>query len=372
MKKEPISIYIHWPFCKSKCPYCDFNSHVRESVSHKEWLNAYIQEIKYFSDQIQGKSIASIFFGGGTPSLANPFIMEGLIDCLAVIGDIDNHIEITLEANPTSIEAEKFQDFRKAGINRVSVGVQSLRDDNLKFLGREHSSYEALKALEIAQNTFDRHTFDLIYSLPNQTLKDWQYELEKALAYSGKHISLYQLTIEKGTRFFKDHKDGKFEMPDENLSADMYEFTTEFMESKGMPYYEISNYAAMGEESRHNLCYWRYGDYIGIGPGAHGRYTKNGEKYSTQMISSPEQWLKNVGDNGIGLQVLQKLSEDQVAQERLLMGLRLREGVKESLITNRRNLENFIRIGLVERNRNNISATRRGMLVLNAVIEGLL
>jgi len=371
MQKSPISIYIHWPFCKAKCPYCDFNSHVRDAISYEDWLKAYTREINHFKTILSGKEISSIFFGGGTPSLASPKVMEGIINELQTIADFHDDIEITLEANPTSIEAQKFKEFASAGINRVSVGIQSLNDNDLKFLGREHSANEALKALEIAQNTFKRHTFDLIYCLPNQSLERWNKELENALRYAGKHLSLYQLTIEKGTRFYKDHRDGKFIMPTEDLAADMYEFTTDFMESAGMPYYEVSNYAAHGEESKHNMCYWKYGNYLGIGPGAHGRFEQTGVKYMSQMISSPEAWMKQVNETGVGFQQRNKLDNASVESEKLIMGLRLREGVDVALISNTQKLEEFINLGLLDQARGRVATTKRGILLLNNIIAEL-
>jgi len=371
MQKSPISIYIHWPFCKAKCPYCDFNSHVRESVSHDDWLAAYIKEINYFRDLLSDKEIVSIFFGGGTPSLASPKVMEGIINELSNIADFHEDIEITLEANPTSIEAQKFKEFASAGINRVSVGIQSLNDNDLKFLGREHSAHEALKALEIAKNIFKRHTFDLIYSLPNQSLEQWNKELDTALGYAGKHLSLYQLTIEKGTRFYKDHRDGKFVMPSEDLAADMYEFTTAHMEAKGLPYYEVSNYAVPAEESKHNMCYWKYGNYLGIGPGAHGRFEQAGVKYMSQMISSPEAWMKQVNQTGVGFQQKNKLDEASVDSEKLIMGLRLREGVDKSLIKNTVKFGDYVRHGLLVEYGGKVSVTKKGVLLLNNIIAEL-
>ncbi len=371
MQQQNIAVYIHWPFCKSKCPYCDFNSHVREQISHEEWQSAYLKEIDYFKDILHGKTISSIFFGGGTPSLAQPKLMESVIDKLSSITKLDENIEITLEANPTSIEAQKFKDFKTAGINRVSVGIQSLDDNHLKFLGREHSSSEAKKALEIASSTFERFTFDLIYALPSQTLESWSKELNEALQIAKKHISLYQLTIEKGTRFYSDYRDKKFTMPSNDLAADMYEMTSEIMEQNGTPYYEVSNYAEHGEESKHNLAYWRYQDYLGIGAGAHGRFTEDNQKYASQMIASPEQWMQSVTEHGAGFQRKDLLSEVEMKNEKLLMGLRLREGIDESVITNKTKVPELIAQGLLEYKKEKIAATLKGMLVLNSLIEAL-
>ncbi len=371
MSQQNISIYIHWPFCKSKCPYCDFNSHVREKISHDDWLEAYIKEILFFKNILEHKRIGSIFFGGGTPSLAKPELMEKIIDALSKLASFDERIEITLEANPTSIEAQKLSDFKNAGINRVSVGIQSLNDDHLKFLGREHSSTEAKNALEIAYKTFDRFTFDLIYALPTQTLESWERELEEALKIAKKHISLYQLTIEKGTRFYSDHSNKKFIMPTNDLAAEMYEITTEIMEKQNMPYYEVSNYAVHGEESRHNLSYWRYQDYLGIGPGAHGRFSEGENKFATQMISSPEQWMKSVSENGVGFQRKDALSNEDIRNEKLLMGLRLREGVHLDVISNKSSIPSLVSNGLIEYKNEKVAATKKGLLVLNSLIEAL-
>jgi putative oxygen-independent coproporphyrinogen III oxidase len=371
MLQQSISVYIHWPFCKSKCPYCDFNSHVREQISHEEWQDAYLKEIRFFKEQLSGKHVKSIFFGGGTPSLAQPKLMELVIDELGKLATLDENVEITLEANPTSIEAQKFHDFKLAGINRVSVGIQSLNDESLKFLGREHSSYEAQKALEIAQNTFKRFTFDLIYALPNQSIESWNKELKQALGIAKKHLSLYQLTIEKGTRFYSDYRSKKFEMPSNDLAADMYEMTADIMEQNGTPFYEVSNYAAVGEESKHNLAYWQYKDYLGIGPGAHGRFSEGDEKFASQMIASPEQWLKSVNEIGVGFQRKDLLSVAQMRQEKLLMGMRLRDGVEEDVVINKSQIPNLVNQGLLKLENNRVIATRKGMLVLNSLIEAL-
>ncbi len=371
MQQQNIAVYIHWPFCKSKCPYCDFNSHVREKISHDDWQAAYLKELFYFKNVLRDKRISSIFFGGGTPSLAKPKLMEKIIDSLSNLTCFDEQIEITLEANPTSIEAKKFNDFKTAGINRVSVGIQSLNDQHLKFLGREHSSLEAKKALDIAQKTFDRFTFDLIYALPSQTLKSWESELNEALKIAKKHISLYQLTIEKGTRFYNDYRNKKFVMPTNDLAADMYEMTAEIMEQHHTPYYEVSNYAAHGEESQHNLSYWRYDDYLGIGPGAHGRFSEGDDKFASQMISSPEQWMQSVADNGVGFQRRDILTKEEMKNEKLLMGLRLREGIEQSTIINKAKVPELIAQGLLEYKKDKIAATLKGMLVLNSLIEAL-
>ncbi len=364
-----LAVYIHWPFCKSKCPYCDFNSHVVEEINHYHWHDAYIKEIEYFNEFLKGKNITSIFFGGGTPSLMPPFIAEGIINKLQQITNIDTNIEITLEGNPTSVELKKFHDFKNAGINRVSLGVQSLNDNNLKFLGREHSSIEALKAVEKAQ-IFDNYSFDLIYALPNQTQKQWEDELQTALKYAKGHLSLYQLTIEKGTKFYSDHKSGKFKMPKNDLSADFYSLTDYIMEQEGLPSYEVSNYARQGFESKHNMTYWRYGDYLGIGAGAHSRITLD-RKTAIMMTHSPNSWLQSVLEKGNGIQSENTLTNDEIEYETIMMGLRTSEGIKLEKIRNTKKLVLLINENLLEENKGNIRATKKGFLILNSIINAL-
>ena len=368
----PISVYIHWPFCKSKCPYCDFNSHVTNAINHTDWAAAYLKEISYFKNILAGKVIKSIFFGGGTPSLAEPFIFGEIINTLSKYATLAPNIEISMEANPTSVEAKRFAEFKKVGINRISLGIQSLNDNALKFLGREHSSAQAQKAIEIARTTFDNYSFDLMYSLPEQTLKEWEKELAAAVKLVGPHMSLYQLTIEKGTPFFKDHRLKKFTMPDENLSADFYELTNELMQSSGFTQYEISNYARPGFACEHNLVYWRYQDYLGIGPGAHGRYQEDDIKYATVMTHAPNAWLALVAEKGVGFQQKEALNSEQIAQEKVIMGLRLNEGIDRKLIHNNAKLNELIAAGFLEYHNDNIRATKTGFLVLNRLILDLL
>lgn len=325
---KPLAVYIHWPYCLKKCPYCDFNSHVTQSVDHDRWRAMYEREIAAYAAMSGRRSVASVFFGGGTPSLMQPQTVETVLAAIARHWPVAPDCEITLEANPTSIEAEKFRAFRAAGINRVSIGVQSLRNDALRFLGREHSAAEALKALEIANAVFDRTSFDLIYARPGQTATQWREELAEALPYAKGHLSLYQLTIEPGTQFKTLRDSGRLAELDGDLAADLYEMTQDMTASAGLPAYEISNHAAAGQESRHNLTYWRYGDYIGIGPGAHGRLTlENGSKIATRAHKAPELWMRRVAENGHGAGPFDHLSKITQAEERLMMGLRLREGV---------------------------------------------
>ncbi len=381
--KPNLAIYIHWPFCKSKCPYCDFNSHVTNSVNHEQWRKSYLKEISYFEDDIKQHNISSIFFGGGTPTLMEPETAESIISHLQTITNFNNDIEITLEGNPTSVEADKLENFKLAGVNRVSLGVQSLNASDLKFLGREHSSLEAIKAVETAQRIFDNYSFDLIYARPEQTLKDWETELTQALKIAGNHLSLYQLTIEKGTRFFSDYSKGAFKIPDEDLAADFYLLTREIMEAHGMPAYEVSNHAKPGFESRHNMSYWHYDDYLGIGPGAHGRITKNGNKHAMMMSHKPEIWLDNVAKNNHSIQTDMLLDMDNVKDELVMMGLRVREGISRKRFVNiiGCDIEEAIPSAKIDKLRTNhlieldevgLRCTDKGMLLVNFIAAELL
>lgn len=322
-----FGVYIHWPFCKSKCPYCDFNSHVSDSVDHDAWAKAYEREIDHVAGMTGEREITSIFFGGGTPSLMKPQTVEHILTHLGKVWNVSNDIEITLEANPTSIEADKFSDFKEAGINRVSVGVQSLRDNDLKFLGREHSAKEALGAIKIANDIFDRVSFDLIYARPEQTIEGWQEELTEALEYANGHLSLYQLTIEQGTPFYAMEARGDFRIPEADQAGEFYEATQEILNAAGLPAYEISNHAAKGQESAHNLTYWRYGDYAGIGPGAHGRLTLDGKKFATRTHRAPDIWLERAAKDGHGYHPFEEVNAEARLTEMMMMGLRLYDGV---------------------------------------------
>jgi putative oxygen-independent coproporphyrinogen III oxidase len=325
---KPIAVYVHWPYCRKKCPYCDFNSHVTDSVDHDAWRDAYAREIEYYAQTLGKRHVTSIFFGGGTPSLMEPQTVSYVIDILSKIWSVDANVEITLEANPTSIEAGKFSDFRNAGVNRVSVGIQSLRDEQLQFLGREHNADEALKALNIANQTFERVSFDLIYARPGQGMDEWHDELVQALQYAKGHMSLYQLTIEDGTQFKTLRDSGRLTELDNDIAGDMYLMTADMMADHGMPAYEISNYAALGQESRHNLAYWRYADYVGIGPGAHGRITlPDNTKMATRTHKAPDIWMDNVTNHGHGAKPFVPLDNLTQIEERLMMGMRLNEGV---------------------------------------------
>ncbi|WP_341535009.1 radical SAM family heme chaperone HemW [Acetobacter sacchari] len=322
-----MALYIHWPFCLAKCPYCDFNSHVRERIPSERFIAALRRELAHEAALAGRRRLGSIFFGGGTPSLMPPEGVAALIDDAQRLFDATPDIEITLEANPTSVEAARLRAFREAGVNRVSLGVQALRDDALAALGREHSASDAIKALELARALFPRVSFDLIYARSGQTMPQWQEELETALTLVADHVSLYQLTIETGTRFEALHRQGALTLPDEDLAAALYEETANVAARHGLAPYEVSNYAAQGAESRHNLTYWRYGDYIGIGPGAHGRMPRADGLAATRRHRAPEPWAERVERDGAGRTEETLLSPEDRAREMLLMGLRLTEGV---------------------------------------------
>jgi putative oxygen-independent coproporphyrinogen III oxidase len=323
-----FGVYLHWPFCLSKCPYCDFNSHVRHAaVDEARFLRAFTAEIAATAARVPGRMVSTIFFGGGTPSLMQPATVGAILDAVARHWSIAPDVEITLEANPTSVEATRFRGYRAAGVNRVSLGVQALDDAALKELGRLHSAREALDAVAIARSVFERYSFDLIYARPRQTPAAWAAELERAIAQAAEHLSLYQLTIEQDTPFFALHKAGKLVVPDEDTARALYDTTQEICAGAGLPAYEVSNHARQGAECRHNLVYWRGHEYAGIGPGAHGRLDVDGERYATATERRPEAWLMRVESLGHGLVTDELLTHEEMADEFLLMGLRLAEGV---------------------------------------------
>ncbi|PWC84583.1 radical SAM family heme chaperone HemW [Azospirillum sp. TSO5] len=378
-----FAVYVHWPFCKSKCPYCDFNSHVRERVDHDRWRAGLLRELDHYADLTAGCTVTSIFFGGGTPSLMEPATVGAIIDRVAQRWQVADGLEVTLEANPTSVEADKFRAFRSAGINRVSLGIQALDDASLKFLGRQHNAAEATGAIELAARTFDRFSFDLIYARPGQTVAAWQAELARALDYAVGHLSVYQLTIEEGTAFYPLHARGDLVLPDEELAGDLYEATQSQLTAAGLPAYEISNHARPGEESRHNLTYWRYGDYVGIGPGAHGRLTLDGEKFATRAHRAPEIWLERVERDGHGAAAPDPIDRDARGTELLMMGLRLSEGVRLARLVEEagRSLDDFVdpaalsRLidgGFLTRDADRLVATSEGLQRLNAVLSAIL
>jgi putative oxygen-independent coproporphyrinogen III oxidase len=323
-----FAVYVHWPFCASKCPYCDFNSHVRlKGVDEARFLESFRREIASTAALAPGRTVASIFFGGGTPSLMQPETVGSILDGIAGAWPVDPAAEVTLEANPTSVEAGRFRGYRAAGVNRVSLGVQALNDPDLKRLGRMHSAEEALAAVEVAAAAFERFSFDLIYARPNQTAQAWAAELREAMRRAGEHLSLYQLTIEPDTWFERLHKAGKIAVPDADTARALYDITQEICGAHGLPAYEVSNHARPGAESRHNLVYWRYGEYAGLGPGAHGRLVTPAGRLATATEKHPESWLGLVETGGSGVVESELLSAEQQGDEFLLMGLRLREGI---------------------------------------------
>ncbi len=368
-----FGLYIHWPFCQSKCPYCDFNSHVASSIDHDSWLTAYLQEIDRLANETKGRVLSSVFFGGGTPSLMKPEVVAGIIDQIRRRWPMTNAAEITLEANPGSVESGRFSAYRQAGVNRISMGIQALNDTQLRQLGRTHSVAEALKAFDIARNLFERVSFDLIYARQDQTVRDWQAELELALSYAVDHLSLYQLTIEDGTPFAaRLAKGGLAGLPDEDRSVALYEATQEICDAAGLPSYEVSNHARPGAESQHNLIYWRGGDYVGIGPGAHGRLTLDGVRWATECPRAPDIWLKAQTPELPRM----ALSNLEHAEEYILMSLRLTEGLDIGRLTNilGKALDNAALLELQSQDLvvikgNRLIATAQGRLLLNAVIK---
>lgn len=378
-----FGIYIHWPFCRSKCPYCDFNSHVRERVDHARWRGALLAEIEHYARDTPGRTITSLFFGGGTPSLMEPATVAALIQRVRDLWPVANDVEITLEANPTSAEIEKLRAFRAAGVNRVSLGVQSLVATDLHFLGRQHDAAQALAAVQMAAQTFERFSFDLIYARPNQTLEQWREELDRALAFAAGHISLYQLTIEPGTQFEQAVARGDFRVLDEDHAAELYEATVERLAAAGLFDYEISNFARPGEESRHNLTYWRYGDYVGIGPGAHGRLTIGGDKFATRQHRAPEAWLDLVEQGGHATRQRDLVPRPERLNELLMMGLRLKEGVPLARIEaeaalpftqaiDATRLARLVDGGFLALSGDRLTATKTGRQRLDAVLSALI
>ncbi|MEL7211243.1 MAG: radical SAM family heme chaperone HemW [Pseudomonadota bacterium] len=375
-----FGLYLHWPFCQAKCPYCDFNSHVSNDVDQRRWLKAFQSEIARYGDLTEGRVLNTIFFGGGTPSLMHPDTVAGILETARDTWTFANDIEISLEANPTSIEADKFKAFRDAGINRVSMGMQALNDADLKRLGRLHSVDDGKRAFEIARNSFDRVSFDLIYARQDQTLSAWEAELSEALSMAVDHLSLYQLTIEQGTAFGARYDRGLLRgLPDADTSADMYELTQTLCNDHGFPGYEVSNHAKNGAISKHNMIYWTYGDYIGIGPGAHGRVTVHGEKIATTTPLMPAAWLEQVETQGSGDAWQQPVLDADQDVEKLLMGLRVNQGVDmtrlEKLPKNPRffnNINYLEELCLVETDCGTLRVTEQGRPVLNAILRELL
>ena len=372
-----FGLYVHWPFCLSKCPYCDFNSHVRAKIDADAWGDAIARELATVAGRLDAKpKLDSIFFGGGTPSLMPGKVAARVLAEAERTFGFKPDIEITLEANPTSVDAGRFRDYRAAGVNRVSLGVQALNDADLKALGRLHTVDEALRAVALAQRTFPRASFDLIYARPGQSLEAWDAELDRALAEGCTHYSLYQLTFEEGTPFHAALQRGTMREIDAETAGALYERTQARMEAAGLPAYEISNHAKHGEESRHNLVYWRYGDYVGVGPGAHGRLTIAGNRIATATERSPEAWLARVANEGHGMTQWETVGAEEQGTEALLMGLRLGEGVAVAPIEAKRGrplsaLAKLEAQGLIALENGRLRATPRGRLVLNAVLREL-
>lgn len=374
-----FGLYLHWPFCQSKCPYCDFNSHVSASIDQGQWKSAYLAEIDRAGRETDGRILNTVFFGGGTPSLMDPEMVAALLQRIRQTWRTSNSLEVTLEANPTSVEAGRFAGYRDAGVNRVSMGIQSLEDKHLRALGRLHTAREAMDAFEIARHVFDRVSFDLIYARQDQTLAGWRDELSRALALAVDHLSLYQLTIEQGTTFGDRYAAGKLRgLPDDDSAADMYELTQELCDAAGMPAYEVSNHAKPGQESRHNQIYWRYGDYLGIGPGAHGRITTAGIRTATEAIRAPAAWLAAVEGRRSGELERDSLSAQDELTEFLLMGLRLVEGVSVDRLAAlggsvlAHNINRLAQDDLMETLGDRLAVTHSGRPILNEVLRQLL
>ncbi|GAA0552344.1 oxygen-independent coproporphyrinogen-3 oxidase [Rhizomicrobium palustre] len=375
-----FALYVHWPFCAAKCPYCDFNSHVREAIAEEDWVASILSEMRYAAE-MQGEArpvLSTVFFGGGTPSLMQGKSVGRILEEARALWPWANDVEITLEANPASADAARFADYKAAGVNRVSLGIQALNDADLKFLGRLHDLAEAKAALVLAQKNFDRVSLDLIYARPGQTLTAWESELKEALAIGTEHLSLYQLTIEPQTPFSLLHQRGKLVIPDEDHAAALFDLTQEITAAAGLPAYEVSNHARPGCDARHNLVYWRYGSYAGVGPGAHGRLWLGDEIVATVTERLPERWLKNVAANRHGYTQWEKVACEDAAHEHLLMNLRLAEGLDLAAYRERwgitlspPRIAELEAQGLVTLQDGHLKASKRGLLVLNSLIAEL-
>ncbi|WP_306151208.1 radical SAM family heme chaperone HemW [Roseovarius sp. MMSF_3281] len=374
-----FGLYIHWPFCEAKCPYCDFNSHVARKIDQDAWREAYLSELDRYAERVPDRVVNSVFFGGGTPSLMEPDTVAAILERVRELWPAANDLEVTLEANPGSVEAGRFRDFAQGGVSRVSMGIQALNDADLRRLGRIHTVEEAKQAFDIARKNFDRVSFDLIYARQDQTLAAWRNELSEALTMAVDHLSLYQLTIEPGTAFGDRYDRGKLRgLPEEDLAADMYEATQELCQAAGLGAYEVSNHAKPGAESRHNLIYWRYGDYVGIGPGAHGRVTLNGRRYATEAWSNPDRWLQAVAEGRPEKRYDAILPKDQ-AGEYLMMGLRVQDGIDPDRYAQlagkplpQDRLHYLQDLGLIEFSTRLVRATEQGRIVLNSVLVELI
>lgn len=375
-----FGIYIHWPFCQSKCPYCDFNSHVRTSIDQKRWAKALAKEIAYNASLTAGRTVNTVFFGGGTPSLMHPETVATVIEAIRQHWHVSKNVEINLEANPTSVEMSRFRAYSECGVNRVSMGIQALNDTDLKALGRLHSTKEALQAFDIAKLLFRTVSFDLIYARQDQTLLNWEAELNQALGMAVDHLSLYQLTIESGTRFGDLYDRGKLRhLPTEDLASDMFEVTQDICNSAGLSAYEVSNHAKPGAECQHNLIYWRYGDYVGIGPGAHGRLTLNRQKRAIESPLNPEEWLAKIETSDTATTITETIQPDDQFSEYLMMSLRLTEGTNlerlQSLAPKRLDISHLRQLeatGFLELSNQTVKTTPKGRLVLNALLGEIL
>jgi oxygen-independent coproporphyrinogen-3 oxidase len=379
MSGARFGLYIHWPFCLSKCPYCDFNSHVAERIDQAAWRKALLRELDEGAERTEGRTVTSVFFGGGTPSLMDPATTAALIERIGQRWSLADDIEITLEANPGTVDAERFREIRSAGVNRLSMGLQALDDTQLKFLGRVHDSAQAIKAVELARATFPRISFDLIYARPGQSLDSWRAELERAIAMAADHLSLYQLTIEPGTAFHPMAARGDFIMPDDDHAAALFDLTQEITEAAGLPAYEISNHARPGAECRHNLLYWQGDDFLGIGPGAHGRLTDEAGRTTThRRHRAPEIWRGMVTERGEGTADSGILTDEDRVVELVMMGLRLTEGLSLAkfsgleAVLDSEGLTKMIEDGFLEKRDAFLRATPKGRLLLNRVIEAIL
>ncbi|PZX45849.1 oxygen-independent coproporphyrinogen-3 oxidase [Roseinatronobacter thiooxidans] len=375
-----FGLYLHWPFCQSKCPYCDFNSHVSAQIDQQAWARAYLAEIDRVAEETKGRLLNTVFFGGGTPSLMEPDLVAALLERIKSRWTCANDFEVTLEANPGSVEAARFRGFADAGVNRISMGIQALNDEDLRRLGRLHSVSEARAAFDIARAQFDRVSFDLIYARQFQSLQAWEAELQAALALAVDHLSLYQLTVEPGTAFGARHAKGGLKgLPDDDVSADMYLLTQDICAAHGMPAYEVSNHARPDAQSRHNLIYWRYGDYAGIGPGAHGRLTQNGNRVATHTPLTPQTWLEQVAQAGHGEHPREGIPAQEQAMEYLMMSLRLSEGTDLARYNTmagaalpQAQIEDLVDQGLLARHGTRIMATQTGRPVLNGLLRALM
>ena len=375
MTDRGFAVYVHWPFCESKCPYCDFNSHVRERVDEAAWREALLGSLESWAGETPGRTVGSVFFGGGTPSLMAPETAGAVLERVRTLWRVADDLEVTLEANPGSVEAGRFRGFAGAGVNRLSLGVQSFRDGELAFLGRRHDARAARAALELAHRTFPRVSFDLIYALPGHTAAEWAVRLDEALALAGEHLSLYQLTIEPGTAFAPRAARGDFCIPDEDEAAALYETTQERLAAAGLPAYEISNHARPGAACRHNLVYWRGGEWVGVGPGAHGRIDTEAGRIATEERRAPEAWLAQAASNGRAVRERRLLEPPEAMQERIQTGLRLAEGIpahglEPAIDTGR--LAHLRAEGLLSAHTDRLQATPAGRQRLDAVVRYLL